>query len=92
MNDETFTQDINFFFYFQNHSELEECVLMWIDEITNHLPCKDVLIIVVLQLLIQGINKQLFQTIPLEAFETKQVSQRDTVLVIAATVRNQHVM
>jgi hypothetical protein len=38
---------------------------------TNHLPCKDMLIIVVLQLLIESVYEQLFQTVILEAFKTK---------------------
>jgi hypothetical protein len=54
---------------------------------TNHLPYKDVLIVVKLQLFIQGINEQLFQTILLEAFKTKQVHQSDRVTVTAATFR-----
>lgn len=55
---------------------------------TNHLPRKDMLIIVILQLLIQSVYEQLFQTIILEAFKTKLVHQSDRVLASAATLRN----
>lgn len=55
-------------FYFHYLSKLEYCLSL---DSTNHLPCKDMLSIVVLQLLIQSVYEQLFQTIILEAFKTK---------------------
>lgn len=85
MNDKICMEDMRN--YFTSNTFQTRILHLSLDS-TNHLPCKDMLIIVILQLLIQSVYEQLFQTVILEAFKTKLVHQSDWVLASAATLRN----